>query len=200
MTVTASLRYLVESVPWALGGLLVGFFLGRGAVVINAVADAVQPERLSMSTDHTDDDQGDAGTARPRRRRRLSTNTVIVGVIVVLGLLGAAQAYVQGEESDRNAAETEHLVEANQQLSKCLEDFANGVADALDERFTASSAAQQALDDLLDAVSSATPTPEGRALAAQALADYRQKRTDAKAAQKANPYPAAPRDVCPKGR
>lgn len=184
----SSLSYIAESVPWALGGLLLGHFIGRATVAADALADVAETER--------GDTMSDAPDPPPRRRLWLSTNTVIVGVIVALGLLTAIQAYVQGEATDRQAAETQRLTEVNRRLGSCLEDFANGVADALDARFAASSAAQQALDDLLDTVSSATPDAQGRARAQRALDDYQRKRTDAKNAQRANPYPPAPRDVC----
>lgn len=170
---TLSLTYIVQSVPWALVGLLAGFFLGRSIVAVEAVTDAGPDEEATVPTP-------------PRRRPRISGNTVIAAVLIVFGLLGAAQAYTQSNATDR--------------IVGCLRDYGNQVADALDARGTATTEAQQALDDLLGQVSSATPTAEGRDLVRRALAEYLSKRAAAKTAQAEHPYPPAPRDVCKEAR
>ena len=171
-----SWTYIVQSVPWSLAGLLIGVFVGRLTVAADALAGAVQ-EGDTMPEPTT------------RRRLRITSNTVVVAVLVTLGLLTGVQAFVQGQADDRQD-------ETDTRLTACLQDSINRIADALDARSTASGEAQQALDDLLDAVSSATPNPEGATQVRQAFRDYNAKRADAKKAQAANPYPAAPRDVC----
>lgn len=183
---TASLIYIVQSIPWALGGLFLGVFLGRATVAAGTIADAISEAERGGSMSEPD--------TPPRRRwrrwrQRVSANTVIVALFVALALGTAVQAYVQGEVADRQTAET-------QRLTACVKDYANDVADALDVRSTATGQAQQALDDFLAAVSTATPDEQGRDLVRQALADYLTKRKAAKEAQAAHPFPPAPREVC----
>ncbi len=165
-----SWTYITQSVPWALGGLLVGFLMARSTVAVEAIADAVHDEGDPMPA------------ASPTRRPRFNGITVLGAVIVVLGVFTAVQSYVQASATDR--------------LTECQTAYANGFADALDARSDATSAAQDALDDLLTTVASITPTPEGREEFRVALADYLAKRADAKKTQAENPYPPAPRDVC----
>lgn len=168
-----SWTYILQSVPWSLAGLLIGVFIGRLTVAVDAVANAVQEGEPAMP---------EQPTQRRRVRLRITSNTVLVGVLVALGLLTGVQAYVQGQATDR--------------LAECQATYSNGIADALDARSTASAETQQALDELLGTVSSAAPTSEGGQQVRQALADYMAKRAKAKTAQKDNPYPPAPRDAC----
>jgi hypothetical protein len=165
-----SWTYITQSVPWALGGLLIGFLMARSTVAFEAIADAVHDEGEPMTVD------------LPARRPRFNGITVLGAVIVVLGVFTAVQSYVQSAATDR--------------LTECQTAYANGFADALDARSDATSAAQDALDDLLTTVASITPTPEGREEFRVALSSYLSKRVDAKKTQKENPYPPAPRDVC----
>lgn len=193
---TASLTYILQSIPWALVGLLVGVFLGRAIVAADTITDAI-----TDTADHQHGpERGDIMSnpdppGRPRRRwwrrlrQRLSGNTVIVCVFVALALVTAVQAYVQGEVADRQAQET-------QRLTECLKDYANDVADALDARSSATGQAQESLDKFIGAVSTATPDVQGRDLVRRALDVYLQTRKSAKQAQAANPFPPAPRDVC----
>lgn len=198
---TPSLDYIIQSVPWALGGLLVGVLLGRAIVAADAITGAIADPNDDVVTDNDagHQDRPERGGTMPepqprqrwwrRWRRRVTTNGVIVVIFVSFALLTAVQAYVQGERADRQTAET-------QRLTTCLRDYANDVADALDARSTASGQAQQALDDFLAAVSTATPDEQGRDLVRTALADYLTRRKAAKEAQAANPFPPAPREVC----
>lgn len=167
--------YITQSVPWIVAGLLVGFFMGRSTVAVEAIADVVQHEAVSMSG--TDKDSRD----RPHRSR-FTTIHVVAAVVVLLGIFTAVQSYVQGEATAR--------------LTECQTAYANGFADALDARSAATSDAQDALDDLLSTVAALTPTPEGREAFVDALDEYLSKRADAKKAQAEHPYPPAPRDVC----
>jgi hypothetical protein len=117
-------------------------------------------------------------TTTPRRWPVVATAAVLVAV-------GATTVVTGIQLSDKQ-----------DRIIGCVTGYSNQLADALDARFEASSQAQLALDEFISTVSSATPTPEGRRLAQRALADYQQKRADAKAAQQDNPYPPAPRDAC----
>lgn len=170
-----SWTYLTQSVPWILAGLLVGFFVGRSTAAVDAIAVAVQDEGEPMPEDTP------ARDAR-RRRPRVTVNGVLGAVIVALGIFTAVQSYVQSE--------------ATAKLTECQTAYANGFADALDARSSASAAAQDALDELLAAVAEITPTPDGRDLFRAALDEYLSKRAEAKKTQKEHPYPPAPRDVC----
>jgi hypothetical protein len=165
-----SWSYAIQSLPWALAGLLVGFFLGRGTAAVETIADAVQEGQMS------DREQ------RPAPRRRITAIQVIGTLVVFLGVFTAVQGYVQGEATER--------------LALCQAAYSNGFADALEARTSATADAQRALDDFLTAVSAATPTQEGRDVVRKALSDYLTKRAEAKQAQQQNPFPAAPRDVC----
>lgn len=170
-----SWTYLTQSVPWILAGLLVGFFVGRSTAAVDAIAVAVQDEGGSMPEDKPVQDTR-------RRRPRLTVNGALGAVIVALGIFTAVQSYVQSE--------------ATAKLTACQTAYANGFADALDARSSATAEAQDALDELLSTVASITPTPEGRDQFREALAEYLSKRADAKKTQKEHPYPPAPRDVC----
>lgn len=166
---TSSLLYIVQSAPWIVAGLLVGFFVGRSTVAAAVIIDAVQGE-------------GDDMPSKPKRKFRFTSNGVIAALLIVLGTATAVQSWAQSEATAR--------------LTECQTAYANGFADALDARSEATSAAQDALDELLSTVAAIAPTPEGRQTFRLALEDYLSKRAEAKKTQAENPYPPAPRDVC----
>lgn len=186
---TPSLVYIVQSVPWALGGLLLGFFLGRAIVAADAIADVAADTPTDTTIGDAEPEQGETMSDPARRRRWFNTNTVIVAVIVALGLLTAVQAYVQGEAADRQTEQTRRLAD-------CLRKYSNGIADALDARSTASAAAQSALDALIFAIPTTASDAAGRAKARKAFADYKTLRANSIKTQAAHPFPPAPRDVC----
>jgi type II secretory pathway pseudopilin PulG len=114
---------------------------------------------------------------------RLITGQRILGVAVfALAIASGVQGWMQST--------------ATEQVAQCTKAYASGFADALDERSKATAEAQDALDDLITAVASATPTQQGRDAVRQALTDYLNKRAEAKRTQAEHPYPAPPRDVC----
>ncbi|MGB3443901.1 MAG: hypothetical protein WBA97_34620 [Actinophytocola sp.] len=163
-------NYILLSVPWTGVGLLVGWLMGRSTVAVDALADAVQ-------------DEGDPVPEGQIARRSRFTGTHVLGaIIVILGVFTAVQSYVQSDATAR--------------LTECQTAYANGFADALDARSTATSEAQDALDQLLSSVAAVTPTEEGRRQFQDALTAYLEKRAVAKKAQQENPYPSPPRDVC----
>lgn len=177
-----SFFYVIQSLPWIVAGLLVGFFMGRATVAADAIAVAVQVEGDGMARESTDSTSG-------KRRLRFTSNGVVAVLLVVLGVATAVQSYVQAETNERQATATERL-------QACQTAYSNGFADAIDARSTATQEAQDALDELLSTVASLTPTPDSRERFRDALEDYLDKRADAKRAQKEHPYPPAPRDVC----
>lgn len=168
----ASLLYIVQSLPWITAGLLTGFFIGRATVAVEVVTDAVRSEGDEMRD----------SSPPEKKRPKVSSNAVIAAVLVALGLATAVQSYVQSQATAR--------------VTECQTAYANGFADALDARSKATAEAQNALDDLLTTVSEVAPTPEGRAQFRRALADYLEKRAEAKKTQREHPYPDPPRDLC----
>lgn len=168
------LTYLVERIPWAVVGLLIGHMLSRGICDLRVIAVAVNPEESDMAV-------------RPHRPwyRRITSNGIVGVVVFVLAVGTVVQGYVSSE--------------ATRRIAECTKGYSNGFADALDARSDANASAQQALDDLMTKVgelSAGVSTPESRAVFRSALNDYLAKRAEAKKQQAENPYPPAPRDVC----
>lgn len=170
---SSSLLYIVQSTPWIVAGLLVGFFVGRSTVAAEAITEATQTEGDVMR---------DPSTPEKKRKWRVTTNGVIAFLLVLLGTATAVQAYVHSTATAR--------------LTECQTAYANGFADALEARSKATAEAQDAQDELWSAVASLTPTPEGRAAFWAALNEYLDKRAAAKKAQAEHPFPDPPRDVC----
>lgn len=171
-----SLTYAVESVPWIVAGLIVGFFLGRSTAALSAIADAVQGD--SEGNTMAEPEPKVARVKRPR-----FTGIHVIGVaLIVLGVFSAVQSYMQGEATAR--------------LTECQTVYANGFADALEARSKATSEAQDAQDELWTTVASLTPAPESREVFRAALDEYLKKRAAAKKAQAEHPFPEPPRDVC----
>lgn len=170
------LSYLVERIPWAVVGLLIGHLLSRGICDLHAVAVAVNPED-SM--------------AEPRKPwyRRITGNGLLGGVVFVLAVGTVVQGYVQNEQTQR--------------IAECTKGYSNGFADAIEARSEASAAWQNALDgwmSTLDELMTKTPVGSDPAAARErfklATADYLTKRAEAKQQQERNPYPPPPRDLC----
>lgn len=159
--------YIIQSFPWALAGILVGWFMGRSTVAVESIAEAVK---------------GDTVDTTVKRRRRPTSMAVLGVVVVVLGVFTAVQGYVQGAATAR--------------LAECQQAYSNGFADALDARSKATVEAQDALDEFLTTVAHITPAPEAQAKFQAAFSEYLDKRAAAKKAQKEHPFPPAPRDVC----
>lgn len=86
-----------------------------------------------------------------------------------------------------------------QDVVACQAGYQAGFADALDARSKATQEAQDALDELMSTVgtlATGVATPQNRQRFAAALADYLDKRVEAKRQQQANPFPPSPRDIC----
>lgn len=170
--------YILQSLPWAIAGALVGFFMGRSTVAVQVIAEAVQ-EGADMPAEEI----------RIPWYRKITAMQVIGTVVVLLGIFTAVQGYVLNDETRRQGQET-------QRLGQCMIAYGNGFADALEARSNASQEAQNGLDDLLTKAVSATPTVEGRDVVRQALHDYLANRAAAKKTQAEHPFPDPPRDAC----
>jgi hypothetical protein len=170
--------YILQSVPWALGGLLVGWLLGRSTVAVESIAEAVHEE------DAVPDRQV------PKRRKWRPTANLTIGVVLLLlGGFTVTQGYIQNLATERQGHVTE-------QLARCTKAYSDGFADAIEARSKATTEAQDALDEFFESLAQATPSPEGREEMRKAFTEYRSKRAAAKRAQAENPYPDPPRDVC----
>lgn len=138
---------------------------------------------LTASKIITDASKGPA-VERKRPRIRLRFEHYIAIFLVLLGLFSAGQSLYQAAQTRRNA--------------DCTRAYADFFADALDARSSTSASAQNALDELMATVGQLTNAggPEAAAKFRAALADYLNKRAEAKEQQQLNPYPPAPRDLC----
>ena len=176
---TSSLIYIVQSTPWVVAGLLVGFFVGRSTVAASVIIEAAQDEGDDMRE----------SSAPKKKRVRVTSNGVIAALLIVLGIATAVQASVQSGVNEQQN-------QANARQDACQTAYANGFADALEARSKATAEAQDAVDELWATVAAIMQSPEGREEFRVALDKYLTKRADAKKAQTENPFPPAPRDMC----
>jgi hypothetical protein len=172
------LPYLAQSLGWAALGFLAGFLAGHAARDVHRIASAVDTAvDTAMTGEH------DMPRHTPRRAR-ISGQTVIAVVVVLLGVLTVIQGLVQSAATDR--------------LTQCQANYSNGFADALNARSQSSTDAQEALDDLMSTVGGALQgSAVDRAAVQRAITDYLAKRAAVKAQQQAHPYPPPPRATCP---
>lgn len=167
--------YAFRSLLWGVFGLVIGFLLGRMTRDTQRIADAVTDEESAVPDD-------------PKKsRRRPSYQAVMGAVVVLLGLVTAVQGLYQDA--------------ATRRVADCTRAYSDGFAAALDARSEASTAAQNALDELMSTVGSLTTGPdagtaETRDRFRKSLSEYLAKRAEAKKQQQEHPYPPAPRDVC----
>lgn len=180
-----SLEYLVESLPWAVAGFLAGSLATR-----KAAPPPVSPREIPMASTET------PTPSLPRRRR--PTLVHIIGLVVVaLTITSAIQTWVQSRETERQRQVSERQQEATERLTQCLVVYANATADAIEVRSKASQEAQAATVQMWLTVFDAPPTDAGRANARTVFKTYLDKQAAAIKTQQANPYPPAPRTLCP---
>lgn len=120
-------------------------------------------------------------TETPRHRWRPQFEHFVGGFVLLLTFGTALQSCAQDAATER--------------LAECLATYSNGFAEAIDVRSKASGEAQAALDAMLTTVGDPTQSPESRRAAFYGYLDARKRAVEA---QRANPYPTAPRDACPK--
>lgn len=120
-----------------------------------------------------------------KKRWRPRFDIVITVVVLTLGVLTAVQGYVLGQRTA--------------DLSRCQLAYSSGFADALDARSQSSRAAQDALDQWMTSINNTiqAPSPQAADKIRAAFRDYLDARAKAKQTQEDNPYPPAPRDLCP---
>lgn len=163
--------YIAQSGAWAIGGFLGGFVTGRTVRDVHTIATQNTSGATSMPM------------PRPKRFR---FEWVIGIVVMLLAIATVGQGWVEGA--------------ADRTLLQCQQNYANGVAAALDARTDASAAAQNALDTLVTTIGQAISTPPTAAThgaVEKAITTYLVTRTQLKAQQAAHPYPPAPSTACP---
>jgi hypothetical protein len=126
-----------------------------------------------------------ADVAGQSRRWRPKFEHFISVVVVSLGVLTAVQGYMFSQRTD--------------QLSRCQLAYTTGFADAIDARTQASKEKDEAQDELWRIIRSGfqAPGPDVRERFEKQLNLYLDAREKVKESQQANPYPPAPRDLCP---
>lgn len=179
---TPQFDYALHSFVWTLFGLVMGVIIGRLSRDVHVMAHRRRGTEKPV-------------TEVPKTRRRRPSGRLVLGMLVVgLGLATAVQGLYQDSQ-------TRELAEQTRRTADCTRAYANGFADALDARASASSSAQDALDELMSTVGQLTTggaagTPAAREKFRAALEDYLRKRAESKAQQERNPFPPAPRDLC----
>ncbi len=159
--------YLLHAFGWSAFGAVIGGLLDRAVINLRK-----RPKGITVS------EQTDSGWWR-----RYSA-AVVPAVLIALAVVTA----VQGVVLDR----------VNDKQDECQLAYANGFADALEARTRTSADAQAALDDLMRVVGESLRTGDAQdpEPVQKAVENYLQQRETAKATQRANPYPPAPRDLC----
>lgn len=122
-------------------------------------------------------------TDPPKPRRKVTVVHVLGLVVVALTVVSAIQGWAQSRATER--------------LTQCLVTYANATADAIDIRSKAGAEAAWAAVQMWRTVFQQSMTEEGRAAARRVFEEYLTKQEQALNTQRANPYPLAPRDVCP---
>lgn len=177
--------YLVHALGWSASGAVVGVLLDRGVLALQQIARATTQEEPVAAPDQP---------AHGRKLQRQFGRSVVPAVLVVLAIVTAVTSVVTARTNNAQDMETRRVV-------ACQAAYANGFADALEARSTATTEAQNALDDLMATVGQLTTSNAGEAVETRerfraALAAYLGKRAEAKKQQQQNPYPPPPRDLC----
>lgn len=157
--------------------LLIGYVSGYEAA---SIASHVQPlEEPEVTT-----------APVTRRRRRGLDGGVILYVIAALALLVAGFTAYQGQ-ADKRANDGRQQAQI-----RCLNDYANSVADALQARTVANEQREKALDRVLTAAFRASQQKAKPADIVSALKLYQENKLHLAAEREAHPYPEPPRAVC----
>jgi hypothetical protein len=167
----SSLTYVVQSLPWTLAGFI-GGCLVTIKVIQTRLVGTLQEKPVTPP--------------KPPPNRRITTIHVLLAmglVVVALTIASAVQSWL--------------VQQANDRLTQCLVSFADKTADAIDARSKASTEAQKAQIQMWRTIFGQPQNDEGRAEARRVFEGYLNKATASIEAQKTNPYPPPPRDVCP---
>jgi hypothetical protein len=150
---------------------LLGFLLGR-----TTRATVVMEQRMTNDDDEKEPDH--------RPWWHVTSMQVIAFVVAAIGVVTAAVGV--------------HLIRTQDQIIGCVVGYSNATADALEQRSSAASRANEQVDRVFAAFLAAFDDlpAEGRERARKAIAEYTEARTNAKETAKQNPLPEAPRDAC----
>ena len=155
--------------------IMIGWLLGRTGRNTAIVAAAVE---------------GEEPTKEPDRRHANPTQVIAILMMVVAGVTavnGVSVSIQQGEQA-----------EEHRDFTECVSSQFNKLADALDARANPQREATLMQDEIWRVVSEAfrNPTPESSKRIQDAVDAYNQARFEVTEAQRKNPLPDPPRDVC----
>lgn len=168
--------YIARSAIWSIAGFAAGFLAGRTTRDVRRITD----------TTYRPPARGDTAVPTRQPRHRPSGQFIVGLVVVVLAVATVAQGIVQ-------STALRHVVD-------CDQSYSDAVAAALDTRSDANSTAQNAMDELVNAIAatlSQPRTPQRDYAMRQALSGYIAARNRAKATLTTHPLPPAPHEVCP---
>lgn len=129
--------YAISSILWALGGLIVGFLLGRGGQAFPRAGGLELPKQPAPPTVN-------------RFRTVLTFDRLVGWVIIVMAVVSVATV--------------SYTVSRQQQLVTCQADYNSAFSAALKERTEAAAADRQAQRDLLTGMVTARDPATSRAL------------------------------------
>lgn len=169
--------YVLTALGWFVLGVVAGAQWTRMRRDVRRIAKAQAQEEEPVAAPFAVDQD----PARRSRRWRRALDIFVV----LLFIASAVQAYfTYGQIKD---------------VQDCQRIYQTGFADALDARSAASTEAQNANDELwatIGQLTAGTGNAETRTKFQAALANYFDKRAEAKKKQQENPYPPSPRDLC----
>lgn len=181
-----TVQYIVSSLAWSLGGLGIGFILGRATASmhqaeeeIHEVHEAVlgQHEEAPMSENrHGYRDGGDHEVDGDGHLRLFTKQWWVGIVLLVLAVAMGVQQYFDQRDEDQEDEQLRNLVE-------CMDQRYASVASAVDAWVKANAESFGAMDTLVGEVTSAADDEALR----QALVEYQETRDAADAQQQENP-------------
>jgi hypothetical protein len=129
------------------------------------------------------------------QRKKWLDVTVLVVVMVAMVLAGLGAWY--GRHEDQRQAEARQREQTA--LIECLNRFANQMADALEGRTDTAAPRDQAQRRFYYALLGLTKGQDTRGAAEKAIQDYVTADQKLQQERVRKPYPAPPREVCPRG-
>lgn len=179
---SGEVAYVVAALAWSAVGFLAGALVVRVAMEVHEI-------RESVVVSHQDE-------GSRTKHLRVGVRRVVgkIDATRLLGIMLLLLAFATTLQTFYQAHRSAELGREQVRLSQCQITYQNGFADALDARTTATNEAQQALDELIETITQAS----GRDASRAALAKYVEVRERQKRTSEKNPFPPAPRDVCPR--
>lgn len=161
--------YMVSSMLWALGGLVVGFLLGRSGQLTDTRTDVAEFVDMPPGTEAV------TITATKHRFRDSLSFDRIVGWVVIVLAVGSVTTM-------------SYTLNRQQQAVTCQADYNAAFVAALKERSTAASADRQAQRELLTGIATARTPQESQAQ----MDAYLRKLDEADDQRDDNPLPQRP--------